>query len=78
MVKKVTSKVVGTLPFVERRSRSRAINPSENKYRRLDDIGGVNTKSGYLPNWSTYTNQVGRLKASIENPSVGQMLNYWA
>ncbi len=78
MAKKVTSIVIRTLPFVERRNMSRTVNPSGNKYRRLDDIGAANTKGGHLPNRSTYTNQVGRLKVSIDNPSVGQMLNYWA
>ncbi len=78
MAKKVTSIVIRTLPFVERRNRSQSVNPSENKCRRLDDIGAANIEGGHLSNRSTYTNQIGRLKASIDNPSVGQMLNYWA
>lgn len=78
MAKKVTSKVLSTSSFIERRSKSRPVNPPKNKYRRFDDINAAESSGTEVHNPTVYTSQAGRLKACIDIPVAGQVLNYYA
>ena len=75
MTKRVSSRVIKTCPFVERRIRN---NPLKNKYHRAGDIPPANIWDSLAINSATYEVSSGRAGASNNNNPTGQVLDYYA
>ena len=75
MAKRVSSRVIKTHPFVERRIRN---NPLKNKYRRAGDIPPANIRDNLAINSATYKVSSGRAGASNNNSPTGQVLDCYA
>ncbi len=74
-MKKVSSKVIKSGPFVDRRFRN---DPSKNKCRRTDDIPPRNITESHDINSAIYKVTSGRLKAANRNGLGGRLLDFYA
>jgi len=74
-LKKISSRIIKTAPFVERRIRK---NPSINKYRRIDDILPGNIVENHAINSAIYRASSGKLRASNHNSPRGKILDCYA
>jgi len=71
-LKKISSKVIKTVPFIERRIRK---NPSINKYRRIGDILPGNIVENHAINSAIYRALSGKLRASNHNSPHGKFFD---
>jgi len=74
-MKKISSKVIKSAPFVERRVQD---DSSKNKCRRADDIPPRNITESHDINSAIYKVTSGRLKAANRNGSGGRILDFYA
>ena len=73
-MKSVSSKVVKSVPFVERRFRN---DSSKNKYRRAEDLQPKNISEYYATKYTTYKINTVDLE-SCNNRTIGRFIDCYA
>ena len=75
MTKRISCKVVRSVPLGKSSEVLRDANLFDNKHHNIGNIGVVDVQPGPTDNWVSYTGQLGRAKVSADNDPMGQILN---
>ena len=75
IVKKISCKVVRSVPLEHGRGRFEHWSRQDNDHRNSGQVASVNSHAGHISGSFTYTSRRGKLRISIDNNPAGQLLD---
>lgn len=78
MSRRVSSKVIKTDPFIERRRKSRNTSKSNNRHRRVGDIPAANIRAGQAVNLATRSRPSATAKAFRDSHAKSRFFDCYA